>query len=118
MSELGNRAASLAGLAPLARESGAWKGRRFIQGGREKLRRLLYMPAVAAIRCNPDLASKYTALRDAGKPPKVAITAVMRKLVVLANILVQKPARPPLFAIVIRRQKHVIRRQKHVIRRQ
>ena len=61
-----------------------------VQGGREKLRRLLYMPAVAAIRCNPDLARKYTALRAAGKPPKVAITAVMRKLVVLANILVQQ----------------------------
>ena len=49
------RAASLAGLAPVTRESGTWKGRSFIQGGREKLRRLLYMPAVAAIRCNPDL---------------------------------------------------------------
>ncbi len=84
------RAASLAGLAPVTRESGTWKGRSFIQGGREKLRRLLYMPAVAAIRCNPDLGSKYTALRDAGKPPKLAITAVMRKLVVLANILVQQ----------------------------
>ena len=84
------RAASLAGLAPVTRESGTWKGRSFIQGGREKLRRLLYMPAVAAIRCNPDLGCKYTALRDAGKPPKLAITAVMRKLVVLANILVQQ----------------------------
>ena len=84
------RAASLAGLAPVTRESGTWKGRSFIQGGREKVRRLLYMPAVAAIRCNPDLGSKYTALRAAGKPPKVAITAVMRKLVVLANVLVQQ----------------------------
>ena len=48
-------AASLAGLAPVTRESGAWKGRSFIQGGREKVRQLLYMPAMAAIRCNPDL---------------------------------------------------------------
>ena len=86
----GPRAASLAGLAPVTRESGAWKGRSFIQGGREKVRRLLYMPAVAAIRCNPDLGAKYTALRDAGKPAKVAITAVMRKLIVLANVLVQQ----------------------------
>ena len=54
------------------------------------MRRLLYMPAVAAIRCNPDLGAKYTALRDAGKPAKVAITAVMRKLVILANVLVQQ----------------------------
>ena len=84
------RAASLAGLAPVTRESGTWKGRSFIQGGREKVRRLLYMPAVAAIRCNPDLAAKYRTLRDAGKPPKVAITAVMRKLLILANILVQQ----------------------------
>ena len=94
MPELGSltgpRAASLAGLAPVTRESGAWKGRSFIQGGREKVRRLLYMPAVSAIRCNPDLAAKYTALRAAGKPAKVAITAVMRKLIVLANVLVQQ----------------------------
>lgn len=45
---------------------------------------------MSIIRCNPDLGRKYTALRDAGKPPKVAITAVMRKLVVLANILLQQ----------------------------
>ena len=86
----GPRAASLAGLAPVTRESGAWKGRSFIQGGREQVRRLLYMPAVAAIRCNPDLRRKYRALRDAGKPPKVALTAVMRKLIILANVLVQQ----------------------------
>ncbi len=94
MPELGSltgpRAASLAGLAPVTRESGTWKGRSFIQGGREKVRRLLYMPALVAIRCNPDLSAKYTALRNAGKPPKVAITAVMRKLVVLANALLQQ----------------------------
>ncbi len=97
MPELGSltgpRAASLAGLAPVTRESGTWKGRSFIQGGRENVRRLLYMPAVAAIRCNPDLGAKYTALRDAGKPAKVAITAVMRKLIVLANALVQQDRR-------------------------
>ena len=94
MPELGTltapRAASLAGLAPVTRESGTWKGRSFIQGGREKVRQLLYMPAVAAIRCNPDLAAKYRTLRDARKPAKVAITAVMRKLLILANVLVQQ----------------------------
>ncbi|MCE2398376.1 MAG: IS110 family transposase, partial [Gemmatimonadetes bacterium] len=94
MPELGSltgpRAASLAGLAPVTRESGSWKGRSFIQGGREKVRRRLYMPAVAAIRCNPHLGAKYAALRHAGKPAKVAITAIMRKLVVLANTLVQQ----------------------------
>ncbi len=86
----GPRAASLAGLAPVTRESGAWRGRSFIQGGRHKVRRTLYMPALSAIRWNPDLKRKYQALLDAGKPPKVALTAVMRKLVVLANALLQQ----------------------------
>ena len=86
----GPRAASLAGLAPVTRESGTWKGRSFIQRGRSKVRRLLYMPAVAAIRCNPDFERKYAALVARGKPPKVALTAVMRKLLILANTLVQQ----------------------------
>ena len=86
----GARAASLAGLAPVTRESGSWKGRSFIQGGRHRVRRLLYMPAVVAIRYNPDLKRKYEALVANGKPRKVALTAVMRKLLVLANTLVQQ----------------------------
>ena len=74
--------------------------RSFIQGGRDKARRMLYMPALAAIRANPALGRKYAALVEAGKPPKVAITAVMRKLVVLANascsrIACGRPNRPP-----------------------
>ena len=83
----GKAAASLAGLAPVTRESGAWKGRSFIGGGRSRPRRMLYMAAVSAITHNPDLARKYQELRARGKPPKVALTAVMRKLVVLANAL-------------------------------
>ncbi|MCY3810053.1 MAG: IS110 family transposase [Gemmatimonadetes bacterium] len=86
----GARAASLAGLAPITRESGKWKGRSFIQGGRHRVRRLLFMPALAAVRHNPDLKRKYEALRAAGKPPKVALTAVMRKLLILANALVRQ----------------------------
>ena len=92
-------AASLAGLAPVTRESGNWKGRSFIQGGRHRVRRLLYMPAVVAIQYNPDLKRKYEALLAKGKPRKVALTAVMRKLLVLANTLVQQDrtwtAQPP-----------------------
>ena len=65
-------AASLAGLAPVARESGQWQGKRFIQGGRARARRLLYMAAVAATRHNPDLGRKYRDLIGRGKPPKVA----------------------------------------------
>ena len=91
MPELGRldakAAASLAGLAPVTRQSGAWQGRSFIQGGRARARRLLYMPAVSAIGCNPDLRAKYRQLIGQGKPPKVALTAVMRKLLLLANAL-------------------------------
>ena len=86
----GKAAASLAGLAPVTRESGQWKGRSFIRGGRARPRRMLYMAAVSASRHNPDLARKYTQLRERGKPPKVALTAIMRKLVVLANALLKQ----------------------------
>lgn len=93
MPELGalesRQAASLAGLAPVTRESGQWKGKSFISGGRAGLRQALYMPALVAIRFNVDLKAKYQALTKAGKAPKVAITAVMRKLIVLANALLR-----------------------------
>jgi len=80
---------SLAGLAPHARQSGQWKGKSFISGGRKPLRDALYMSALVAMRFNPDLKAKYTALRDAGKPAKVAIVALMRKLLETANALVK-----------------------------
>ena len=67
--------------------SGQWKGRSFIHGGRARVRRMLYMAALSASQHNPDLARKYQELTTRGKPPKVALTAVMRKLVVLANTL-------------------------------
>ena len=93
MPELGDLdqrgAASLAGLAPVARDSGQHRGKRFIRGGRASLRQALYMPALVAVRFNADLKAKYDALRSAGKPPKVALTAIMRKLVILANALVR-----------------------------
>lgn len=82
--------AALAGLAPYTRQSGQWKGRAFIQGGRKYLRDALYMPALVAIRYNPDLKAKYEALKDAGKPSKVAIVAIMRKLICLVNTLVKE----------------------------
>ena len=93
MPELGalepGQAASLVGLAPIARQSGRWTGRAFIRGGRAGLRQALYMPALVAARFNPDLKAKYLQLVDAGKPAKVALTAIMRKLVVLANALLK-----------------------------
>lgn len=83
------QAGSLAGLAPHSRESGQWKGKSFISGGRKPLRDALYMPALVALRFNPDLKAKYTALLEAGKPAKVAIIAIMRKLLETANALVK-----------------------------
>jgi transposase len=83
------QAGSLAGLVPHSRESGQWKGKSFISGGRKPLRDALYMPALVAMRFNPDLKAKYAALREAGKPAKVAIVTLMRKLVETANALVK-----------------------------
>jgi transposase len=82
--------ASLTGVAPMARESGQWRGKSFIQGGRKVVRDALYMPALVAMRFNPDLKAKYQAMIKAGKPPKVAITTLMRKLIKLANILIKE----------------------------
>ena len=81
--------ASLAGLAPMTRESGKWKGKSFIQGGRAILRHSMYMPALVATRYNPDMRALYERLVATGKPAKVALTAVMRKLIILANTLVK-----------------------------
>ena len=85
----GKEAVSLAGLAPINRQSGTWKGKAKIGGGRAALRTMLYMPALVATRFNPQLGQSYQALRQAGKPAKVAITAVMRKLLIIANALVR-----------------------------
>ncbi|MEO5598629.1 MAG: IS110 family transposase [Novosphingobium sp.] len=93
MPELGSldskQAASLAGLAPVTRQSGQWKGKSFIRGGRANVRQALYMPALVAARFNPDLKAKYQQLIAAGKPAKIAITAIMRKLIVTANALLK-----------------------------
>lgn len=92
-------AAMLTGLAPLACDSGDKSGQRRIRAGRAHVRTALYMAAVSAARSNPDLAAFYKRLREKGKAAKVAIVAVMRKLVVLANTLVKEnriwqPTRP------------------------
>ena len=81
--------ASLTGLAPITRQSGQWQGKSFIGGGRKPLRDALYMPALVAMRFNPELKAKYEALRTVGKPAKVAIVVVMRKLIEMANALVK-----------------------------
>jgi transposase len=89
MPELGqlNRreAAALAGLAPFNRDSGSLRGKRTIFGGRRAVRCGLYMAALVAARRNPILAPFYQRLRQAGKPPKLALTATMRKLLIVLN---------------------------------
>ena len=76
-------------LAPFNRDSGTLQGKRTIWGGRARVRSTLYMAAVAAMRCNPVLKRFYRALRDGEKPAKVALTACMRKLIVLLNSLLR-----------------------------
>lgn len=86
----GKQAAMLAGLAPLACESGERAGHRAIKGGRLAPRNAIYMAALSAARYNPDLARFAERLKKAGKPNKVVLVAVMRKLIVLANTLITK----------------------------
>ena len=85
------QAAALAGLCPYNRDSGKWAGQRHISGGRADVRRALYMAALSASRSNHLLKPFYDRLIAAGKPFKVALTAVMRKLVVLMNHLLKNP---------------------------
>ena len=98
---LGRRAAgALLGVAPCARDSGAREGHRHVRGGRAAPRCVVYMAALCAIRCNPPLAAFYKRLRERGKQPKVALVAVMRKLVNLADALLRanrlwQPSAPP-----------------------
>jgi transposase len=95
MPELGQlnrrQAAALAGLSPYNRDSGHWAGKRYISGGRSEVRRALYMAALSASQSNHLLNPFYKRLIAAGKPAKLALTAVMRKLIVLMNHLLKNP---------------------------
>lgn len=82
--------ASLAGLAPVNRDSGTMRGRRTILGGRARIRTPLYMAALVATRCNPIIKSYYLHLLQSGKVKKVALTACMRKLLTILNAMVRK----------------------------
>ena len=94
MPELGTvsrrQAAALAGLAPINRDSGASRGRRFVQGGRTSLKTALYLAALSAARFNPVLKTFYLRLRTAGKPPKTALIAVARKLLTILNAIAKQ----------------------------
>ena len=86
----GKALTALVGLAPWACDSGRQHGYRAIRGGRGTVRRALYMAALSAIRCNADLRRFYQGLRRRGKPGKVAVTAVMRKLLLQLNAVAQR----------------------------
>lgn len=94
LAELGQltakQVAALTGLAPYARDSGTMQGKRHIHGGRADLRSALYMAALTASRKNPDLELFYQNLIARGKAPKLALAAVARKVVILANTLVSQ----------------------------
>lgn len=83
----GEQAAALAGLAPIAHDSGAMRGKRAIGGGRRQLRHVMFQAALVASHHNPILKTFADRLRAAGKPHKVVVTAVARKLVTIANAL-------------------------------
>jgi transposase len=91
-----NEAAALAGLAPFNRDSGAFRGTRSIHGGRRAVRNALYMAALSATRCNHVLGPVYQRLRARGKAHKVALVAVMRKLLLHLNALLKNLAPSPL----------------------
>lgn len=83
------RIAALVGLAPMNRDSGTLRGRRIIQGGRAPVRSALFMCVMVTIRHHLPLATTYERLRKAGKPPKVAMVACMRKLLTILNAILR-----------------------------
>jgi transposase len=85
--------AALVGVAPLNRDSGTLRGRRTVWGGRAQVRTVLYMSTLVAVRHNPVLAAFYRRLRAAGKAPKVALTACMRKLLTILNAMLKHRTR-------------------------
>jgi transposase len=83
--------AALVGVAPINRDSGVWRGQRKIRGGRKPVRNALYMAAVAAARTTSNPFGRfYSRLIERGKPAKIALTAVMRKMAIAANTLIKE----------------------------
>jgi len=81
--------AALAGVAPFSRDSGRRKGKRFVRAGRVQVRAPVYMACLVAIRFNPPLKAFYRRLREAGKPARLALVAVMRKLLNMLNAMLR-----------------------------
>jgi len=88
--------AALVGVAPFNRDSGTLRGRRTIWGGRSAVRAVLYMATLSAVRFNPVIRQFHERLKAAGKAPKVALTACMRKLLVILNAVIrnERPWQP------------------------
>lgn len=85
----GKQVSALVGVAPLNRDSGKFRGKRAVWGGRGHVRRVLYMATLAAVRISSQLRRLYERLIEAGKPFKVAMTACMRKLIVILNAMMR-----------------------------
>jgi transposase len=81
--------AALVGVAPMNRESGAYKGKRRVRGGRAKIRTVLFMAMLSTIQSNPRFKRDYQRLVAKGKPKKVAIVACMRKMITILNVMVK-----------------------------
>jgi transposase len=81
--------AKLVGVAPLARDSGTYRGKRQIWGGRKHVRAVLYMATLSAVRSNPTIRAYYDQLVERGKPKQLAVTACMRKLLVILNAMMR-----------------------------
>ena len=91
LGHLGRREiAALVGVAPFAKDSGQYRGRRSIRGGRASVRTALYLAAMTASRFNPKMREVYQRLRESGKPPKLAFIAVARKLLVALNAIARE----------------------------
>jgi len=81
--------AALVGVAPMNRDSGSYEGKRYIRGGRSKVRTVLFVSMLSAIQCHPKLKPMYQRMVAAGKPKKVAIVACMRKQLIILNTMVK-----------------------------
>ena len=92
----GKQSAALVGVAPFNQDSGKLRGKRRIWGGRTQVRKMLYMAALVASKHNQTIKTFYERLTEKGKPPKLALTACMRKLIVILNAMLRdkKPWRP------------------------
>ncbi len=81
--------AALVGVAPMNRESGLYKGKRIIRGGRSKVRTVMFMAMLSTVQSNPRFKRDYQRLLGKGKPKKVALVACMRKMITILNVMVK-----------------------------